>query len=304
METGVDGRVSNEILIGERLREARLDKNLTIDGLQQKTKIQKRYLEALEAGQFEALPGEFYIRSFIKQYAAAVDLDGEHLVHLYEGQLPPETVMPQREQLQTIQGSRKAQHVAERQKKTWMDFLPMILLGLVAMTVLSVVFYMTWSDRKASPAINQTSSSVAVDNQVSSVSSEATKASTKESTKQSTTESKKQETDAMKIERVTSTQAQATINITKAKAPLTLTFKGKGGRCWVGVMINNDYAYQYTFEDGVTQEFALPEGTSTATLILGASEYIEVQANKKAIDFNDPKFEALQKNVVLNISYL
>lgn len=66
--------------IGQTLKEAREKKGLTLDDLQQTTKIQKRYLIAIEAENFDALPGDFYVRAFIQQYAKVVDLDGDELL--------------------------------------------------------------------------------------------------------------------------------------------------------------------------------------------------------------------------------
>ena len=64
--------VGNELLIGDKLRQARLNKNISIDELQQKTKIQKRYLEAIEQGKFDLLPGEYYIRTFLQSVRMAI----------------------------------------------------------------------------------------------------------------------------------------------------------------------------------------------------------------------------------------
>ena len=43
--------------VGKKLREAREKKGLTLDDLQQATKIQKRYLIAIEDEKFDELPG-------------------------------------------------------------------------------------------------------------------------------------------------------------------------------------------------------------------------------------------------------
>lgn len=71
-----------------RLKEARIAKGYSLDDLQEKTKIQKRYLSAIEEGNYGVMPGTFYVRAFIKQYAEAVDLDPTELLETYKTELP------------------------------------------------------------------------------------------------------------------------------------------------------------------------------------------------------------------------
>lgn len=74
--------------LGIRLKTAREEKNITIEQLQNITKIQKRYLEAIEEGKLDILPGQFYARAFIKNYAEAVGLDPEVLYEEHASELP------------------------------------------------------------------------------------------------------------------------------------------------------------------------------------------------------------------------
>ncbi len=67
-----------------RLKEAREEKGMSLDELQAATKIQKRYLTALEEGNYDVIPGNFYVRAFIKQYAEAVGLDSDQLFEEYK----------------------------------------------------------------------------------------------------------------------------------------------------------------------------------------------------------------------------
>src|SRR5579871_6001927 len=62
--------------ISETLRQARLRSGVDLDRLAAKTKINPRYLEAIEKGDFDKLPSGIFARMFIKQYADAVGLDG------------------------------------------------------------------------------------------------------------------------------------------------------------------------------------------------------------------------------------
>ncbi|MBB6735494.1 helix-turn-helix domain-containing protein [Cohnella zeiphila] len=82
--------------LGLLLRKAREQKGYSLDDVQEATKIRKRYLEAIEQGDYKVLPGSFYVRAFVKTYAETVGLDAEEVLRLYHKELPrpatPETV--------------------------------------------------------------------------------------------------------------------------------------------------------------------------------------------------------------------
>lgn len=74
--------------LGTYLQQQRLDKNLSIKDIEDKTKIRKRYIEAIEQGEYSILPGSFYTRAFIKSYAEALGVDTKKLFAQYEDELP------------------------------------------------------------------------------------------------------------------------------------------------------------------------------------------------------------------------
>lgn len=74
--------------LGQLLRKAREQRGYTLDHIQEMTKIRKRYLEAIEEGDYKVLPGSFYVRAFVKSYAEAVGLDAEEILRLYQKELP------------------------------------------------------------------------------------------------------------------------------------------------------------------------------------------------------------------------
>lgn len=48
------------------------------------TRIQVKYLELLESGNYEALPADVYVRGFLRSYARHLNVDEQILLHLYE----------------------------------------------------------------------------------------------------------------------------------------------------------------------------------------------------------------------------
>lgn len=88
--------------LGLRLKEAREANQYSLDQLQEITKIQKRYLVAIEEGDYSVLPGRFYTRAFIKQYAEAVGLEPESLFDEFKGEIPTTETEEISEQLSRV----------------------------------------------------------------------------------------------------------------------------------------------------------------------------------------------------------
>ena len=63
--------------IGETLRQERLRQGLDLEQIAELTKITPQMLEAIESDDFDRLPGSFFARSFVRQYARALGLDEE-----------------------------------------------------------------------------------------------------------------------------------------------------------------------------------------------------------------------------------
>jgi cytoskeleton protein RodZ len=66
--------------IGDTLRRERLRRGLDLDKVAAETKIGRHQLEAIEANQFDRLPGGVFARSFVRQYARMLELDDEEIL--------------------------------------------------------------------------------------------------------------------------------------------------------------------------------------------------------------------------------
>ncbi|WP_127583850.1 helix-turn-helix domain-containing protein [Paenibacillus koleovorans] len=120
--------------LGQLLKKARLENGLSLDQLEEMTKIRKRYLEAIETGEYKILPGSFYVRAFIKSYAESVGLDPTEVLALYRNVIPtptPETIV------EPIR--RKKTHTRNTDKiSKWASTILMIAF---VMLILGVIYY-------------------------------------------------------------------------------------------------------------------------------------------------------------------
>jgi transcriptional regulator with XRE-family HTH domain len=65
--------------VGNKLREARTRRKLSLAEVEEATKIRARYLQAIENDEWDQLPGDIYARAFIRTYGRFLGLDGERL---------------------------------------------------------------------------------------------------------------------------------------------------------------------------------------------------------------------------------
>jgi cytoskeleton protein RodZ len=70
--------------LGETLRQARLDKGVSLADAARETRIRRGYLEALEAEDPAALPPAVYTRGFLRTYADYLGLNAQSMVDLYQ----------------------------------------------------------------------------------------------------------------------------------------------------------------------------------------------------------------------------
>lgn len=82
-------------MIGEILRKEREQQKLTIQDVEQATSIRALYIEALEQGEYDKLPGEVYAKGFIKNYANFLNLNGDDMVKKFIMEISPATVAPE-----------------------------------------------------------------------------------------------------------------------------------------------------------------------------------------------------------------
>ena len=73
-----------EISLGRELRRAREVRGITIEQIARETKINERYLHALESDRLDLLPGTLYARNFVRAVARTIGADEQELLDYFD----------------------------------------------------------------------------------------------------------------------------------------------------------------------------------------------------------------------------
>lgn len=125
---------------GETLRQARTQKNLTLEEAAKDTFILKRHLQALEEENYEALPQATFAKGFATNYAKYLGLDaaaiGQQFEASYPSHLRPKSAKDIRSPLQPM-------GTLTRESRGGIKINPFFILGLLAAIGLGIFIFKT-----------------------------------------------------------------------------------------------------------------------------------------------------------------
>ena len=76
--------IKRQKTLGERLKKAREESNISLEQIENETQIRKKHIIALEEGNYDDLPGEIYIKKFLKKYAEYLGVNTEMVLSIFQ----------------------------------------------------------------------------------------------------------------------------------------------------------------------------------------------------------------------------
>jgi cytoskeletal protein RodZ len=269
--------------LGQLLRKARMENKISLEDLQETTKIRKRYLEAIEEGNYKVLPGTFYVRAFIKSYSEAVGLDPNEVLRLYQNVIPA----PEQEQhIEPIRSKRTGRNTEKIGK--WASNVMMISFVVLILGIIYYYLNMNYpgglnevkptdepnrvTDKKQDPsATNLNNGSAAVP-----------------LTEKKTEPPVPTPPPAPKVEvKLVKSQSGTDYYSVSNTDKLSIQMKVTGEACWVQVDSlgqNREVVEQGTYTNGKSQTWEL---TNSAFLIFGRANAIELTVNGTVVQVGD-----------------
>ena len=291
----------SEINMGDLLREARVQKKLSLEDIEKQTKIPQHYLLAMELDQFNILPQE-KLDPYLKDYTAAVGLN---LADLMSSQQEPEeklntqeekidtVILPKTPEFETpekdesiktleispspspITSTRSSRY---RTKESRPSYLPIISLCFATLAILSFVFYTVWQQTKQSNQTKTSDYSV-----VSSTSSQVSEESS--STSETPTSSSENQTTLT----TTGSGDSLSVNVENANNDVEISISLAGAESsWVSVTNSEagDGGTLLTSNDNKLTTKLL-SGTTSSVITLGVTAGVTVTINGQVVDLSN-----------------
>ncbi|MBW7652099.1 DUF4115 domain-containing protein [Anoxybacillus sp. ST4] len=277
--------------LGKRLKEAREQRHMSLDDLQEITKIQKRYLIAIEQGNYVIMPGKFYVRAFIRQYAEAVGLHADELFEQYAHEIPT----TQQEELPGELSRVKSRQLSEQGAKV-LDVLPKFLIGALVVGI-AVVLWFFFQNR----AVNEQPKEQIINEKAEFEQSEQAneqpveKQNEQQSEKQEENEQQEQSSEAM-IKVVETNGRKSTIEVTGEQLIIELATKGDA---WIEVKNGKGKAFaRKMMYANQSETFDLTNETEVL-LVIGQTLNTEVKINGQMLEYPVNPSDHVRQDVMI-----
>ena len=292
--------------IGEKLQKARLERGLTIGDLQKITKIQRRYLEAIEDNDFDAMPSDYYKRTFIRQFAEAVGVNPRPLLQRLEGKPEDDSDLSQTMALSIpVKGSRTKKYNQNNTKKSVIiSYIPVALLVLVVLAIVGTIVWAIMLDSEKGPIVPTPNKTTVVSGQKTENSKEETTETSKEEEKTEDSTEPKKEVSKDNLVLKSDDGSTVTYTVNKWEKPMKVTFKGLDNPAWIGLEApdTQELFYQYTLQANEDLETFVPDEYDSFRIVVGAASNLTITINGEELKFNDTTPTTSTKTIILTPS--
>lgn len=293
--------------VGARLKEARIAKGLSLDSLQETTKIQKRYLVAIEEGNFHLLPGKFYARAFIKEYATAVGIDPSELLEEHKEEIPKSEA---ESEVQYTRAERSRRENAADRSGAFFSILPKIIVGLLIVGIIGagIWFYNQSTSPNEPTEIEEANPGVIITEEPNgSTEEEENGDETAETDSEADTEEEPAEEEPQEVtfetEEVGSgSPPESTVSLTNPGEELIFTFTSEG-EAWLDV--ENTHG-ESLFSGIVSTENSPAEvdvtGEEAVYLNIGSTPNLDISVNGTPFEYPVDPLERDHQRLWFNIN--
>ena len=246
-------------MVGDILRKTREKQGLTIADIEKGTSIRALYIESIEQGNIDALPGMVYAKGFVRNYAGFLHLDAEALVQQFAEEngtaaaptAPPAAEKPRRISLNNIGDESLSEISIGSRHASYTGMLGKLTAGIVVLVALvgggaALVSYINSPARET----NTPPAPVHVESQPA------------------------QKTPAAEVNAVDEAR-EATPAAKDVRVSVHLT-----ERCWTEVTVDGKNVFEGIIENGKTQSW---QGKESIVVRAGNAGALEVTANGKKL---------------------
>ncbi|EUN33905.1 Transcriptional regulator in cluster with unspecified monosaccharide ABC transport system [Lactococcus cremoris] len=268
--------------IGQVLKEKRTSLGLGLSEAEQLTQVQKLYIVALETDDYKALPGDFYIKAYLKQYAEKLGLNADRIIQAYdEGK--GITVEDKEDILETYHFVKPSERVEpeEEEPKTWRHYVPIISLSAAALLIVVGVFAAVIMNKPET--LDLITNDYSYSKSVASTSKAATSATKPPESSTQASSSVLEPTIA-----ITGSSSAMVATISNISDPVKVDFSAAAGRTiWIGMTNSNVAANGQTLTDGAnTLSGLVTTGAENSVITLGSVQGLTLTVNGKALDLS------------------
>ncbi|HEM4251463.1 TPA: helix-turn-helix domain-containing protein [Streptococcus suis] len=265
--------------IGEVLRTAREGRGWTFVDLQRITKIQAKYLQALEYNDFDFIANSDDVQSILKAYAEALELDADVLLDAYETNSLVKYYEDGEEELRSSE-LKRSYKVRKRKKNS---YLPLIYLLLATGLIIIFVTYIVHSRLQNRASITPTTTSYSIVEQSVSEASSGTETSSTEQAQSNSTSSSSSATENVTI---SGSGSNIVATLKTVTYPVEVTVTAKNTTSWISLSDTLLEGGVTLTPDNPTVTTTIEEGVTSTTLVLGVVKGVEVTVGGKKLDLS------------------